>query len=149
MIFAILYTRCSFFVLELRRACLWLPAPPHPVPPLSPCVPSALSAHRHTHIYSELQVSRATDHRGNHITFVDTEGGRGTGEGTCLVLATCLSPHRHQPPNQSHVDLKPCPSLFSIYPSSHGPGGLPLLLSDPEILDGGLPSCIPQPALQT
>lgn len=109
------------------------------------CPLTALLAHRRIHIYSELQVSRATDHRGNHITFVDTEGGRGAGEGTCLVLATCPSPHGHRPPNQSHVDLKPCPSLFFIYPSSYGPGGLSLLLSGPEILDGGLPRCIPKP----
>lgn len=109
------------------------------------CPLTALLAHRRIHIYSELQVSRATDHRGNHITFVDTEGGRGTGEGTCLVLSTCLSLHGHRPPNQSHVDLKPRPSLFFIYLSNYGPGGLSLLLSDPGILVGGPPSCIPKP----
>lgn len=87
------------------------------------CPPTALLAHRHTHTNSELQVSRATNHRGNHITFVDTGGREGYREGTRFVLSTCHSPHGHLAFRLEPRGLVAMPQPPSDLPIQFWPGG--------------------------
>lgn len=142
---------CDFFTLGLSRPCLWPPTPPHPVPPRSPCVPpQPVGTLTHTHTCSELQVSRATDHRGNHITFVDTGGRQGGRERTCLRLSTCLCPRSHltsQPGGSSGLD--PWPSLFLRTHPNLAREDVSPLLTDPEILEGGGAVCLAAPQSHT
>lgn len=140
----------SFFISGLRRPCLWLPAPPHPVPSLSPVSPPGHCWHTDTHMYTKNCRCLGQQTTGETTSpLLTLEGGKGTRLGTCLVPSTCLGPHNQlaYQPRPSGLVATPQPLLDLA--NQFWPRRTDHLFSHIMKSDvGGLAGCDPQSLLE-